>query len=156
MSDGTPNGYARLLIGHGDYRLSWFNARQEPNQAMAVHAPKVLRQGAYPGFGMTVNVFMARPDTVVEARIGDRPWQTMQRVEQLDPLILQINVMDDRSSELTAYDRTPEATRSSHLWRMALPTDLPVGTYRITVRASDVWLGTVEQTSQYELKAREP
>jgi hypothetical protein len=156
MSDGTPNGYARLLIDRNDYRLKWFNARQQPNRAMAIHAPKVLRQGSYPGFGMTANVFMARPDTVVEARIGDGPWRSMQRVNQPDPLIRDINAMDDRSDVLRAYDRTPEATASSHLWRIALPTDLPVGSHRITVRASDAWLGTVEQTSQYELQAAEP
>lgn len=156
MSDGTPNGYARLHIGPRDYRLGWFNARQQPNQAMAIHAPKVLRQGSYPGFGLTANVFMARPDTVVEARIGDGDWRSMQRINQPDPLIREVNAMDDRSDVLRAYDRTPEATASSHLWRMALPTDLPVGMHRITVRASDAWLGTVEQTSQYELQAAEP
>ncbi len=156
MSDGTPNGYARLHITRGDYRLSWFNARQHPNRAMAIHAPQVLRQGAYPGFGMTVNVFMARPDTVVEARIDDGEWRTMQRVLQPDPLVLQVNADDDRSAVLRAYDRAPEATASGHLWRMALPTDLPVGTYRITVRASDAWLGTVEQGSRYELRAAKP
>lgn len=156
MSDGTPNGYARLLIGRADYRLSWFNARQQPNQAMSLHVPKVLRQGAYPGFGMTANVFMARPDTVVEARIGDGPWRLMQRVGRPDPSILQINALDDLSGALRSYDRTPEATPSSHLWRMPLPTDLPVGIHRVTVRASDVWLGTVEQTGQYELQAKDP
>lgn len=156
MSDGTPNGYARLHITRGDYRLSWFNARQQPNQAMAIHAPKVLRQGAYPGFGLTVNVFMARPDTVVEARIDEGEWRDMQRVVQPDPLVLQINALDDQSGTLRAYDRTPEATPSSHLWRMPLPTDLPAGTHVITVRARDVWLGTVEQASRYELRAWEP
>lgn len=156
MSDGTPNGYARLLIDRNDYRLNWFNARQQPNQAMALHAPDVLRQGAYPGFGVTANVFMARPDTVVEARIDAGDWRPMQRVNQADPRILQINVLDDRSETLRAYDRAPEATPSSHLWRMALPTDLALGTHRITVRARDAWLGEVEQSTHYRLQSADP
>lgn len=156
MSDGTPNGYARLLADRDGYRLHWFNARQQPAHAMAIHAPKVLRQGAYPGFGMTVNVFMARPDTLVEARIDDGPWRAMQRVNLPDPLLVQVNAADDASERLRAYDRAPEATPSSHLWRMNLPTDLPAGTHRITVRVSDAWLGTLEQSAEYRLENARP
>lgn len=156
MSDGTPNGYARLLADRDDYRLYWFNARQQPGQAMAIHAPKVLRQGAYPGFAVSVNVFMARPDTKVEARIDDGQWRAMQRVSRPDPLLVQVNLADDASERLRSFDRAPEATPSSHLWRMNLPTDLPVGVHRITVRVSDAWLGTLEQSADYRLESVQP
>jgi C terminal of Calcineurin-like phosphoesterase/N terminal of Calcineurin-like phosphoesterase/Calcineurin-like phosphoesterase len=156
MEDGTPNGYAKLVITAGDYRLNWFNARQQPNQAMALHAPKVLRQGAYPGFAVFANVFMARHDTVVEVRIGNRDWQPMDRVEQADPRVLAINALDDASEQLRAFDRMPEATDSKHLWRFALPTDLSEGVHDISVRARDEWLGTVQQSTQYELRRADP
>lgn len=156
MSDGTPNGYARLQVTPGDYRLQWFNARERPNRAMSLHAPAVLRQGAYPGFALTANVFMAGPDTVVEARIDDGPWRPMRRVSRPDPAVLGINDADDRSPVLRAYDRTPEATPSSHLWRIALPTDLAPGTHRYEVRARDAWLGEVVQGGQYRLEDFRP
>jgi hypothetical protein len=156
MEDGTPNGYAKLVISDGDYRLNWFNARQQPNQALALHAPKVLRQGAYPGTAVYANVFMARHDTVVAVRIDQGGWHPMVRVQQADPRVLEVNALDDSSAVLRAYDRMPEAADSNHLWRFALPTDLPEGLHAITVRASDEWLGTVEQGAQYELRRAEP
>lgn len=156
MSDGTPNGYARLNISRNDYRLNWFNARQDPNQAMALHAPKVLRKGAYPGFGVTANVFMARPDTEVLARIDKGPWHKMQRVLKPDPLVLQINAKDDQADTLRSYDRAPAATSSSHLWYMPLPTDLETGTHQVSVRARDIWLGEVEVNTSYELLEADP
>ena len=46
MSDGTPNGYARLqVVAGGEYRLAWHPAR-DAQTALALHAPRVLRQGA--------------------------------------------------------------------------------------------------------------
>lgn len=156
MEDGTPNGYATLAIAGGDYRLNWHNARQRPNQAMALHAPNVLRQGAYPGFAVYANVFMARHDTVVEVSIDGAGWRPMTRVSQADPRVLEINALDDSAVRLRAYDRMPEATASTHLWRFALPTDLAEGTHSITVRARDEWLGTVEQVTHYALRRAEP
>jgi hypothetical protein len=123
---------------------------------MALHAPKVLRQGSYPGFAVYANVFMARHDTVVEVRIDDGDWRAMQRVKQADPRVLAINALDDASERLRAYDRMPEATDSTHLWRFALPTDLSEGVHEITVRASDEWLGTVQQETRYELRKAVP
>lgn len=156
MSDGTPNGYAKLQIENDDYRLQWFNARQNPNQAMALHAPKVLRQGAYPGFAIVANVFMAKPETLVEVQIDAGQWQAMTRVLQTDPAIQEINRLDDMALQLRSFDRTPEATVSSHLWRFALPTNLALGAHKITVRASDSWLGEVQQETSYELQQSEP
>ena len=156
MSDGTPNGFARLEIEGMDYRLRWFNARHAPDVAMALHAPKVLRQGSYPGVALFANVFMARDDALVEVRINNGPWQAMQRVLQADPRVLARNLADDAAQQLGSYDRTPEASVSRHLWRFWLPTHMPVGEYGIEVRATDVWLGEVRARTQYRLQQTRP
>ena len=156
MSDGTPNGYASLHITQQGYRLQWFNARQSPNAAMALYAPKVLRQGAYPAVSVYANVFMARPDAQVEFSIDDGPWLPMQRSLESDPRVLAVNLRDNAAEVLSAYDRTPEATPSSHLWKAALPTNLATGIHRIRVRAIDAWLGEVEQETQYRLLEARP
>ena len=156
MSDGTPNGYARLTISTKDYRLNWFNARQNPNLAMSITAPKILRKGSYPGFAVYANVYMAKADTRVSVRIDEGVWHTMNKVLQTDPALLNINARDDQSTQLLNYDRLPEATISTHLWRFALPTNLIEGTHLITVRAEDDWLGTVEQITHYTLQSLEP
>jgi len=157
MADGTPNGYARLTIAaDGGYALRWNVAREPAHPGIALHAPKVLRRGAWPGVGLYANVFMGLADDRVEFRIDDGEWRTMQRVERADPRVLASNLADDASGELRGYDRTPEAVASTHLWRAALPPDLAVGEHRIEVRAFDRWRGELRAETGYRLDDVEP
>lgn len=156
MADGTPNGYARLKVkASGGYALSWHPARVADDHGLAVHAPRVLRQGAYPAFGVYANVFMGQNDSVVEFRVGDGAWQLMRRVERPDPRLLAENTRDDLAETLRGYDRSPEAEASAHLWRGALPTSLPVGEHRIEVRTQDRWRGELRAESSYRLETAE-
>ncbi len=157
MSDGTPNGYARLTVkAGGEYALSWHPARLEDTSpastaAMNLHAPRVLRRGAYPAWGVYTNVFMGRDDTRVEYRIDGGQWRPMRRVQQPDPRLLAENARDDAAEALRGYDRSPEATPSPHLWRGALPTDLATGEHRVEVRAFDAWQGEQRAETRYRL-----
>lgn len=143
MADGTPNGYATLRVSAGgDYALDWHPARWKEGDpaataAMALHAPKVLRAGAYPAWGVYANVFMGRDDTRVEYRVDGGVWKPMQKVSQPDPRLLLENARDDLADALRGYDRSPEAKPSAHLWRGALPTDVGVGEHVVEVRAVD-------------------
>jgi hypothetical protein len=162
MSDGTPNGYARLHVtADGRYRLSWHPARLREGdpattQAMHLHAPKVLRRGAYPAWGVYANVYMGKADTRVEYRVDDGEWRPMRRIEAADPRLLAENVADDQAEALRGYDRSPEATPSPHLWRGALSTDLAIGTHRVEVRALDPWLGEQRARIEYRLEEATP
>ena len=80
----------------------------------------------------------------------------MQRAPRADPRVLRENALDDLSETLRGFDRTPEASPSTHLWRAALPTDLAVGEHRITVRADVPWRGWVEAETRYRLVEAEP
>ena len=157
MSDGTPNGYARLAVKPGgEYALSWHPARlgdasSATTAAMHLHAPRVLRRGAYPAWGVYANVFMGRDDSRVEYRVDGGPWQPMRRVQQPDPRLLAENARDDAAAELRGYDRSPEATPSPHLWRGALPTNLATGEHRVEVRAFDAWQGEQRAQTGYRL-----
>lgn len=158
MADGTPNGYARLKVGQGGgYALSWHPARlasDDParTSAMFLHAPKVLRRGAYPAWGIYANVFMGMDDSRVEYRIDEGDWKPMRRVEQADPDLLAENVRDDEATVLRGFDRSPEAKPSRHLWRGALPTDLPTGGHQVEVRVFDPWLGEQRAETRYRLQ----
>lgn len=162
MSDGTPNGYARLRIApDGEYRLSWHPARlsgDDPGatKAMALHSPRVLRRGAYPAWGIYANVYMGYDRTRVEYRVDDGDWKPMARVDAPDPRVLAENVADDQARMLRGYDRSPEATPSPHLWRGALPTDLAVGDHRVEVRAIDPWTGEQRASTRYRLEDAAP
>ncbi|KAF1700631.1 calcineurin-like phosphoesterase C-terminal domain-containing protein [Pseudoxanthomonas suwonensis] len=162
MSDGTPIGHALLTVERdGTYALAYRPARADGSDpafttAMALHAPKVLRRGAYPAWGVFANVFMGDADTRVEYRIDGGPWKPMRRVERADPRLLVENVADDLAPSLRGYDRSPEATASGHLWRGALDTRLEAGTHRVEVRAFDRWQGEVVAATSYALEDAQP
>jgi len=152
MADGTPNGYARLRVSGNDYRLRWHVARDLADTRIALHAPRVLRRGAYPAFAVSANVYMGMDDTRVEYRIDAGAWRAMTRAAHPDPALLAINVVDDRADTLRAYDRAVEATPSTHLWRGALPTDLAIGEHHVEVRAFDRWDGELRAGLSYRLE----
>jgi hypothetical protein len=152
MSDGTPNGYAWLTFdADGGYSLRYQVARAPADHAISLHAPRVLRRGAWPAFGVYANVFMGEADSRVEYRIDEGEWKPMKRVEQPDPRLIAENVADDSATRLRGYDRSPEADPSTHLWRGTLPTDLPAGEHRVEVRAFDRWQGEQNAQARYRL-----
>lgn len=136
MPDGTPKGWAWLRLAPGAAPvLRWHAADPALDQGLALHAPAVLRQGAYPAFGVYANVYDGHEGTRVEFRVGEGDWRPMQKVARPDPRLLVQNALDDTAGALRGYDRSPEAAVSSHLWRGTLPTDLPPGPHRVEVRA---------------------
>lgn len=152
MSDGTPNGYAWLTFKpDGAYSLRYQVARGAKDDAIGLHAPRVLRRGAWPAFGVFANVYMGDADSRVEYRIDEGEWKPMKRVEQPDPRLVAENVADELTPSLRGFDRAPEADPSTHLWRGTLPTDLTLGEHRIQVRAFDRWQGEQHAQTQYRL-----
>ena len=136
MQDGTPKGWARLVLAPGAApALRWHAADPALDAGLALHAPRVLRQGAYPGFGVYANVFDGHAGTRVEFRVDGGEWRAMRKVAQADPRVLVQNALDDIAPARRGFDRLPEASASTHLWRAALPTDLPPGEHEVQVRA---------------------
>ena len=157
MADGTPNGYARLRVGaDGGAVLRWFAARAPADAQIGLHAPRVLRRGAWPGNAVFANVWMGDAGTRVEYRIDAGPWTAMKRVLQPDPALLAENLRDDAAPALRGYDRLPEAVASTHLWRGGLPTDLAAGTHRIEVRAQLDGVGLASASTAYSLADAPP
>ena len=155
MSDGTPNGFATIEVKRGGaYSLAWHPARDAADTQIALHATKVLRRGAYPAFGVYANYFMGHAASRVEFRVDGGEWKAMTRVEQADPRLVAENVRDDAADTLRGFDRSPEATPSTHLWRGALPTSLAVGEHNVEVRAFDESRGEVTAKTTYRLEER--
>ena len=80
----------------------------------------------------------------------------MRKVLQPDPALLAENARDDLAEGLRGYDRSPEATPSTHLWRGTLPTDLAVGAHAVEVRYLDPWRGEQRAATAYRLVQAEP
>ena len=157
MADGTPNGYAMLTVkAGGEYAVAWHNARDPDDRQIGLHAPKLLRRGAYPAWGVFANVYMGTDDTRVEFRVDGGDWMPMKKVLQPDPALLAENAIDDASEVLRGHDRSPEAEASTHLWRGALPTKLDAGEHLVEVRAFDRWRGEQRATTTYRLEEASP
>ncbi|MBN8716911.1 MAG: calcineurin-like phosphoesterase C-terminal domain-containing protein [Xanthomonadales bacterium] len=157
MADGTPNGYAVLTLKPGgDYALAWHAARDPDDAQIGLWAPKVLRRGAYPAWGVFANVYMGDDATRVEFRVDGGDWMPMKKVLLPDPRLQAENRRDDEAAALRGYDRSPEAEISAHLWRGALPTRLAAGEHRVEVRAFDRWRGVVQASTTYRLDEAAP
>ncbi len=157
MADGTPNGYAAMTVqAGGTYTLAWHNARDAADTQIGLHAPKVLRRGAYPAWGVYANVYMGMDDSRVEYRVDGGEWAPMRKVLQPDPALLAENMRDDLADKLRGYDRSPEAQPSAHLWRAALPTTLAIGEHKVEVRTFDHWQGELRATTTYRLEDAVP
>ena len=157
MADGTPNGYAMLTVkAGGEYAVAWHNARDPDDRQIGLHAPKLLRRGAYPAWGVFANVYMGTDDTRVEFRVDGGDWMPMKKVLQPDPALLAENAIDDASEVLRGHDRSPEAEASTHLWRGSLPTKLDAGEHLVEVRAFDRWRGEQRATTTYRLEEAPP
>ncbi len=157
MADGTPNGYAQLTVhAMGRYAVTWHNARDPSDSTMGLHAPAVLRRGAYPAWGVYANVYMGDDATQVAFRVDGGDWVAMKKVLAADPDLLAENARDDAAKTLRGYDRSPEAKPSAHLWRGALPTHLDAGEHWVEVRALDRWRGEVRAQTSYRLEDATP
>ncbi len=157
MADGTPNGDAVLTLKPGgDYALAWHAARDPDDAQIGLWAPKVLRRGAYPAWGVFANVYMGDDATRVEFRVDGGDWMPMKKVLLPDPRLQAENRRDDEAAALRGYDRSPEAEISAHLWRGALPTRLAAGEHRVEVRAFERWRGVVQASTTYRLDEAAP
>jgi len=161
MSDGTPKGYATLVIDKdGDYSLAWHPVglpADEPGvtSAMRLHVPKVLRQGAFMWAHVYANVFMGMDGSRVEYRVDGGDWQPMRKVRRPDPWLVAENAQDDLAPTLRSRERVMEAVISPHLWQGRLPTSLPTGEHVVEVRAFDRWQGEQHASTRYRLDVRD-
>jgi len=161
MADGTPKGYATLAVGDGgDYSLAWHPVGLPENDPavtdfMRLHAPRVLRQGAFMWAYVYANVFMGMDETRVEYRVDGGGWQPMRKARRPDPWLAAENAQDDHTPTLRSRERVMEAVISPHLWQGRLPTSLPAGEHMVEVRAFDRWQGEQRALTRYRLDARD-
>ncbi len=157
MADGTPRGFATMQVdADGGYRFAWHptslpDGDPALTSAMALHAPKLLRRGAYPAWGVYANVFLGHARTRVEYRVDGGEWRPMTHWPGPDPRLLVENVRDDLAEQLRGFDRSPEAEPSTHLWRGSLPTRLAAGGHLVEVRAFDDHGGEHRARTGYRL-----
>ncbi|MCA9077861.1 MAG: calcineurin-like phosphoesterase family protein [Planctomycetaceae bacterium] len=138
MADGAPNGYSLLSFDGTDYKLDFRAAGRSPDYQMEIDAPDVVTQADLSKQTISVNVFNGSEKSVVELKVGDGEWRRMTKVDVVDP---KFQRTFDREAELLAkkeaWRSLPKPKPSTHVWQISLPSDLPVGTHSLQVRATD-------------------
>ena len=72
-------------------------------------------------------------------------------MKEQDPSFESMTYKWDLADELLAGRRPSRPAESTHLWRGEIPVNLPLGTHRIEVRATDMFGRTFTQLSSYQL-----
>ncbi len=153
QTDGSPNGFHILSVDGADYTTTLMPAHDPARGQLRLmldsqlHGPnKEVIRDYHTGALLTgpigndqvastrlvVNLFDGGPRSTVEAAFGGRAYQGLSKVERLDPFVVEVY---DRNAD----SKKPwvEAGKSTHIWQMGLPADLPAGTHKVAVRAKD-------------------
>lgn len=148
MNDGVPNGYNLLDVDGNTYKLRFKAARRPADYQMNVYLPDEIAQAQAGSTELLVNVFAGSERSKVEYRIGDDgAWLPLEQTTGRDPACQR---MYEQSAAFTPEMeeqlgcKMDEPSRTSHLWKGMLPAELPSGTHRVTVRATDMFGQTCE------------
>ena len=138
-TDGTPNGYTVMHFDGIKYLLEYRAARRGADEQIRITAPEVVPVTDAAASEIRANVFNAFPDAVVEWRLNDGEWQTMQKtVNETDPIF---QTLFDEEQPLLPDDlpwrKLAKPMVCPHLWKATLTSAKKKGTHLIQVRATN-------------------
>ena len=151
MSDGTPKGYAYLKVDGNTYSIDYKVAGHPADYRMSVNVPRQVVQDRYTPAFITVNFFMGSADDEVLCRIDGGEWKRMKQEEIIDP---DHDYMVQRWNRDTApkLARWPAASYpSTHIWRMRVPSSLPLGTHKVDIKVTDMFGQIHTGSAEYEV-----
>ncbi len=139
MRDGTPKGYVFLKFDGNNYTFDYKVAGKPASQHFEIYGPKVVGHNKRSSAGIYANFFIGSLNDQVSYRIGAGAWKPMQRVIEPDPTYLHLLHEWDYSDEVVGDRRPSNPVDCQHLWRGAVPTNLPIGEHTIEVKAVDMF-----------------
>ena len=137
MRDGTPAGYAFLRIDGNRYVLDYKVTGKPNDYQLSLYHPKTVPFRRSTSASLSADFFMGSPEDTVEYRIDEGAWMKMQRAKEFDPAYYRYVQDWDYLEHLVPGRRPSNPVICSHLWKVRIPTALPVGEHRIEVRAKD-------------------
>jgi hypothetical protein len=150
MGDGTPPGYGRLTFTADTVACEYRPERFPADHQIGLHLSRALAAGA--GYvSYYANVFNGHGGWKVEARVDSRAWQPMSLKPGWDPSFAAAFLAQDGTDHPAAGPRLPDPGICHHLWRAYFPADLPPGTHRLEVRASDPAGGSYREEQSFQV-----
>lgn len=140
MRDGTPKGYAILHFTGNTYRFEYKAYGKPASYQMRVYGPKVIPQTEGTRRStraqLYVNVFNGSENCRVEYRIDGGDWSRMRYTPSEDPSRAALRYEIDHSDAPMPFVRPSNPALSYHIWRLNLPTGLPLGTRTIDIKVT--------------------
>jgi hypothetical protein len=139
MRDGSPNGYVFMEFDRNNYTTSYKAAGKPETYQIEVFAPKMVRNGQRTTASIVANFFIGAKTDTLKYRIGQGEWKNMVNFEGMDPTYLLEVYKWDTADSLPEGRRPSNPYPTDHLWRAAVPTDLPTGEHSIEIEAIDMF-----------------
>src|SRR5690606_16477898 len=124
MADGTPKGYAIINFNNNKYTIDYKVAGESPDYRMSIWLPEELGKGENPN-ELYVNFFMGHKDNDVAYRIDGGEWKQMTFTNDFDPEFLHLRNRWDDTTKTLKGRRPGKPSKSTHLWKATLASDLP-------------------------------
>ena len=139
MRDGSPKGYVFLEIDGNTYQTKYKAAGKPSEHQLNIHAPKILTEGVRTTAQIVANFFTGAAQDEIKFRINQGEWKSMYNYEGTDPGFW-LEVLEWDTTENYIPGRRPSnPALTDHLWRAAMPGNLPAGEYIIEVEATDMF-----------------
>jgi hypothetical protein len=140
MSDGTPRGYLEVEFDGPRYSMDGYAVLGRPRDyQMHIETPAEVARDALAETPVVVNVFHGSVRSTVRLRCGEGDtWRTLAKVEEADPRFVRLRERD-QDLQLPYRALPTPMPNCQHLWRGALPAELPLGTYLLEVVAEDMF-----------------
>lgn len=151
MRDGTPKGYAILNIQGNNYSFDYKVAGEPADYQVNIIYPAVLQQIYVRRHTLYANFFMGTGKDLVEYSLDGEKWVKMEHVLIEDPAHQYKRLQFVNADTLLDGLMPSVAKESTHIWQAVLPRKLKVGTYKIQIRATDMFGKTHLQTKDLKI-----
>lgn len=139
MRDGTPKGYSIIHFNGNNYDVDYKVAGKSHDYQINVFAPKAIKKSEKSRHSVFANVFMGTPTDEVLFSVNGGDWKKMKYTKEEDPAYESTYYKWDVSETAIDGRRPSKSVESTHLWSAKIPANLPVGEYKVKVKATDMY-----------------
>ena len=138
MSDGVPNGYSIMEFEGVKYKQQFRAASRPAEDQMLIWMPEEVKQIEAASTEVLVNVYAGGSKSVVQMRVGDGSWLTMNPTLREDPHYAKLKQSEFGKTPVPGFNRLPNPSKCDHIWVGNLPR-LDIGTHRVEVHTRDMY-----------------
>lgn len=152
MRDGTPRGYATLVVKGNQYELDYKVSGKEKTYKMELFMPNVIGDERASNYSVHANIFMGTERDVVEYRVDGGVWKKMKKEDSFDPSFYASVQRYDLTEQLLTGRKPSYPINSSHLWSGKIPFNIGIGEHLIEVKVTDMFGREHIQQQSYRIE----